>query len=670
VSTHVRTLGPARSRPAQLDSVLQATIALFCALTVALGALLLIAPRAGAIVTSVNGRQYGVQPETAEGPVGAATPLSYESGPVVHRNAQYAIYWDPKSGAYSGEWQRLISGFLEGAGAESGSPSNIFAVATQYRDSTGANVAYDATFRGAFTDTDAYPKSANCSEPEPCLTDAQIRTELSKYISTNGLPSGLNPASGPTPIYFVFTPPGTTVCLEGNGENGHCSTPSSVHALCSYHSFIPAGGQLAATVLYTVQPWTAGTFGTVGVTQVSGTDCQDGSGTLQEPNQIGLGPDGEYNAGLADLIINDVADETIATTTNPLLTGWRNAGAEGEEVPDKCRNDFLGGLLTEFPEAQTDEHTGAGLAFNQVIAGHQYYLNDEFDQAAVYAPYPGVRCINQVNFVPEFTVQNPVNSGDPLTFNSTQSVVDLGIAKYHWDFGDGTNADVDCEGRTPTNGVAPQDCNASSGAGSPNPVASVVHHYTYGGAYNVTLTLTDDGAHTASVTHQVTVTGPAPPSAQTSGSTTDAQSSGGSSPTATSTTTPTAPHPPPVATQAVVSHSLSSVLKNGLVIRYSVSEQVAGRFEVLLASSIARKLGIHGAPAGGLAKGTPPQTIIAKAILVTTKGGHNTYKLKLSKTTAARLRKLRKVSLMIRMVVHNATSPAVTTVLNTVNLSR
>ena len=106
------------------------------------------------------------------------------------------------------------------------------------------------------------------------------------------------------------------------------------------------------------------------------------------------------------------------------------------------------------------------------------------------------------------------------------------------------------------------------------------------------------------------------------------------------------------------------------MIRYSVSEQVAGRFEVLLASSIARKLGIHGAAATGLAQGTAPQTIIAKAILVTTKGGHSTYRLKLSKTVAARLRKLAKVSLTIRLVVHNAASPAATTVLNTVTLAR
>lgn len=120
----------------------------------------------------------------------------------------------------------------------------------------------------------------------------------------------------------------------------------------------------------------------------------------------------------------------------------------------------------------------------------------------------------------------------------------------------------------------------------------------------------------------------------------------------------------------MLTHSLSSALKNGLAIRYSVNEQATGRFEVMLASSVAHKLGLKGSPATGLAKGTPPQTIIAKAILVTTKGGAGTYKIKFSKTTAARLSRLRKVSLLIRLVVRNASSPAFTTVLDTASLSR
>jgi hypothetical protein len=199
--------------------------------------------------------------------------------------------------------------------------------------------------------------------------------------------------------------------------------------------------------------------------------------------------------------------------------------------------------------------------------------------------------------------------------------------------------------------------------------ASTFHEYRYGGTYDVTLTAKDVGGNEASVTNPVVVDGPAPPSPNTGGS--------GSTPATTGSGSTSGPNvgsklspAKVVATQAVISHSLSSVLKGGLVIRYSVSEQVAGRFEVLLAGSIAHKLGLKGASAAGLAKGTPAQTIIAKAILVTTKGGRGTYKIRFSKATASRLRKLPKVSLMIRMVVHNAAGPAVTTVLDTVNLAR
>ena len=101
--------------------------------------------------------------------------------------------------------------------------------------------------------------------------------------------------------------------------------------------------------------------------------------------------------------------------------------------------------------------------------------------------------------------------------------------------------------------------------------------------------------------------------------------------------------PGPVASAAVVSHSLPSALSKGLVVSYSVNEQVAGQFQVLLAVAIAKRIGLHGAPATGLPPGSPPSIVIAKAILVTTKGGRNTVKIQFGKKTAAKLRKLRKV---------------------------
>jgi hypothetical protein len=675
VSTHPPTLDPARRRSTSRAFAARPTLALAGALAVALLALFLLAPRAGAVVTSVGGHQFGVQPEIAGAPSAITEPLSYGNGPVVHNSASYVLYWDHRSGEITGEWQRLISGFFANAGADSGALSNDFAVITQYHDTTGAKAAYEQTFRGAYTDTDAFPSSGNCSGGATCLTDAQIRAELTKAIVDLGLPTGLNSTSGPTPIYYLFTPPGVTVCLEGSGESGHCSSPASAHPICSYHSFIPAGGQLSSTVLYAVEPWTAGNFGTFGSPQVSGSNCQDGTGVLQEPNQIGLGGEGEYGAGLADVIVNNVTHQALSTATNPLFNAWRDTGLDSNEVVDKCRNDFLGGELLEPPSSSVDPHTKAGPAYNQSLGGVHYYLNNVYSRAAAFAPYPGVPCVNGVNIRPEFTAQNPIRSGDVATFNTTQSDITLGVQKYNWSFGDGADTEANCESRVPTNGFAPQECTGTSGTNSTNPVASTEHVYTYGGTYEVTLTIVDYGGNTATVSHVVTVSGPARPGsagpARPGSAGAGTSASGGSSATPGSPGNPVKPaRAKVVATQAVISHSLSSVLKGGLAIRYSVSEQVAGRFEVLLASSIASRLGLKGASATGLAKGTPAQTVIAKAILVTTKGGHGTYKIKFSKPTASRLRKLPKVSLMIRMVVHNAASPVVTTVLDTVNLSR
>ncbi len=394
------------------------------------------------------------------------------------------------------------------------------------------------------------------------------------------------------------------------------------------------------------------------------TGCQDGTGLLQAPNRPFYA---ELLAPGVNVLVNNLAAEQVAMTTDPLLNAWHETSGAEDEVTDKCRNEFLGGLYV----ADGEE------SYNQVTDGTTYYVNDEYNQAALYQGYPAQPCLNEVKVEPKFTETSPIRSGDAVTFNASPSYVDLGVAKYNWNFGDGSSAEVNCEGRTPTNGFTPASCNGSSGTGSPNPAASVVHTYAYGGAYEVTLTITDDGNNVASTSTIANVSGPPAPSPtpHSEGSTTvtSTPSTSSSAASTTSAATPTTTSSagsgkPVVATQAVASHSLSSALKEGIVVRYSVSEKATGRFEVLLASSTAHKLGLRGASATGLAKGMPAQTIIANAILVTTKGGGSTYKIKFSKATAAKLRKLRKVTLMIRLSVHNAASATATTVLDTVNL--
>jgi hypothetical protein len=138
---------------------------------------------------------------------------------------------------------------------------------------------------------------------------------------------------------------------------------------------------------------------------------------------------------------------------------------------------------------------------------------------------------------------------------------------------------------------------------------------------------------------------------------------------------PVAPGAPPVVRAAALSRSLRKVLRKGLVVRYSVSEEVAGHFEVLLKRSLARRIGLRGSPPRGLATDAVPQVVIATAPLVTIAGGRNTLKLHFGRASAARLRRaarghrLRKVPLTLRLVVRNARSPATTTVLSRFTLS-
>jgi hypothetical protein len=579
---------------------------------------------------------------------------------------------------------------------------------------------------------DPHPFELGAPLSSVCLTDAQLRVQLESFINQHNLPRGLGAvyylltppgvavcldAGGASGHCSDFK--GSIVEVEKAEEKKEEpeSYVSYKHSFCSYHDFIGNGN--GNTILYAAIPWTAGGAGDTHLGSVDRTaayPCQDGgfeptkkvnyeaqekerhkeptaqeeeefnkkspqekreqleaeelglSGPHeQEPNQLGakVGPDGAFDHGLADLIINQIGVEQQNVVTDPLLNAWQDPS--GSEVTDECRNFFAphtSGTSTANP------WTRAGTLANESLNGANYYLNAAFNMAARRLPYPGIPCLTTVALAPAFTAPNIVNAGEVVGFDGMESDVTLGAttsfpgggntyATFTWNFGDGSSVSGFAPGAAPCEAPWLSPC-----------AGSEFHAYTYGGTYQVTLTVKDVAGNVASVTQPVAVEGPPPPSSSSPSSppATGGSSTGtGSGTTGSGSPGKSAVHP--VATAAFVSQSLTSALRGGLVVRYSVNEQVAGRFEVLLASSIARRIGLRGASATGLAKGTPAQIVIAKAILVTTKGGRSTYNIKFSKTTATRLRRLRKVSLMLRLAVHNAASPTVTTVLNTANLA-
>jgi hypothetical protein len=728
------------------------------------------AASAGAQVQTVGSAQVGLQPrdthvheaglyETHSRMLGGkrvesegAFQFSNPAGmPVVPTAKVYAIYWDPND-LYHGNWQQLVNQFFAGMAGASGALGDPFAVDSQYTDAAGQHASSKVIFAGSYTDTDPYPLPAGCPDPAPlvvgkitCLSGEQIETELESFIADHMLPQGLSA------IYYLLTPPGVTDCLAATGGKYDCSdyagsaeagNASYEDSFCSYHAAINPGGSpqgSAETVLYAAIPWTAGGLGDYHVSpRTPATECQDGGWepaveggesetetpemepVEQEPNQSGLGPDGSDDAGLADLIIGQIATEQQNILTDPLLDAWQTQGGgqdEGQEVTDLCRNFFapaLGGssgvesaeeaaarkleegeLVKKFKEGgmssgEAEEEakklaikkphhgqkgTEAGTLYNVDVAGGHYYLNNAFDLAAIKVPYPGVPCLKGVSLEASFTAPVNVNAGEIVGFNGMESNISLdeGTAyaggkptttypTYEWSFGDGSTVKGYAPGAPSRNSPETTPCELPWLSPC---AASAFHSYTYGGKYQVTLTVADVGGNISTMTKEIVVAGPPAPSASGGdGSAGGGTSSGSSDAITTSTSSKsksagkssasTSSLPKPVATAIVTTTSLEKAVESGLDVRYSVNQQVAGHFEVLMPTRVAKRLKIKGKPAKGLPPAAQAETVIAHALLITVRGAHGAMSIAIPPGIGSRLSRLHHVTLTLRLVVHNA----------------
>jgi PKD repeat protein len=436
--------------------------------------------------------------------------LSYWGGPVMHSDANYAIYWNPGGYSYSPNYATLVNNFFTNVAAASGASSNVYSVATQYSDSSGS-VTYGASFSGSMVDTDPYPASG-CNASPVCITDAQLQTEISHVISAQNLPTGMNR------IYFVFFPANVNTCFDSGGAQ--CST----NVYCAYHSNIGSG---SAGILYANMGY-AGTSG-----------CESGQSPSSDP--------------AADSVINLVSHENIEALTDPLGNAWFDNS--GNEIGDKCAWNFgspLGGRY--------------GAEYNQAIVSGDYWLQQEWSNASSGC----VQRLSSSTSTPTaaftFTPASP-QTGQAVSFDGSSST-DTGatITSYAWTFGDGSSATgvspshtytqsgnfaaqltiTDSAGHTSS--VSKTITVAAGGAGSPAPAftfspttpnlrqavtfdgsgstdhgttitsyswsfgdgstASGVtarHAYRRTGSYTVTLTIGDSSGHSASVTHTVKV---------------------------------------------------------------------------------------------------------------------------------------------------------------------
>ncbi|HEX8075076.1 MAG TPA: PKD domain-containing protein [Thermoleophilaceae bacterium] len=415
---------------APLATLLRRGVALMALVVLALAAV----PAAASAEHNPKGRFLGVVKSKRAG-VSPFAPrrapvdnVTWHGGPVVHASTAYAIFWAPPGHSFPADYTSSIADFFTDVAADSGKSTNVFSVARQYADGVGP-AAYQLSYGGSFTDTDPFPAS-DCVDPgtSVCLTDQQLTAELDGFIAAQGLPRGMSH------LYFLFTPAGVGSCYDSS------SSVCAFQYFCGYHSdFLTGSGR----VLYANEPYASGVWG-----------CDDG----------------EYPTGTSgDGTINVVSHEQLEIATDPLGNAWYDS--EGEEIADKCGFDFGVPLGV----------TPSGANYNQLIAGSEYWLQQEWSNSAGGCVQSSAGSGAAQSPVAAFTHGGSHVAGQLVTFDGTQSHDPDGtILGYEWDYGDGATG----TGRLP------------------------FHAYPAAGTYTVKLTVTDNDGATGSASAPVAI-GPA-----------------------------------------------------------------------------------------------------------------------------------------------------------------
>lgn len=238
----------------------------------------------------------------------------------------------PTTLTFDASYETLIDQYFTDVAHDSGG-SNVYSVATQYSDGSGA-VQSRSTFGGSYVDHDPLPANG-CDDGVDayCLTDKQVANEIQAVLTAKGWHGGLDH------VFFLMTPSGVGSCFDA--VHNDCTT----NFFCAYHNFFV--DSKVEDVIYANEPYMGPT-----------ARCTDaGQGT---PNDLD-----------SDTTINTISREHIEAITDPLTNpnfpGW--TAADGSEIGDLCVHGY---------GAQTG--TGDG-AYNQVIDGHHYELQQEYSNA-------------------------------------------------------------------------------------------------------------------------------------------------------------------------------------------------------------------------------------------------------------------------------------------------
>lgn len=203
-------------------------------------------------------KQFGIVPvPNAPRPPEAAcisdntdcTLLNYHGGPIMQIQHVHLFLWTPSGHTVPAAFQSGMTTWLNGVIASDFTPGNPFGVDQQYYSGSGSSkrfVHYAVSNSGTIVDTAAYPKS-DCTDTDAtgtklpiCLTDAQLESQLSSYVTAHSLPTG------DTDEYFILTPANVGSCFDSS------SSDCAYTGYCGYHSYMTVG---ANQILYANLPW-------------------------------------------------------------------------------------------------------------------------------------------------------------------------------------------------------------------------------------------------------------------------------------------------------------------------------------------------------------------------------------------------------------------------------
>ena len=284
------------------------------------------------------------------------------------------------------DYESTIDQFFTDVAADSGLTTNVYSTLTQY-----SNIQYNTTFAGSYVDGSPFP-TTRCHDgfDKYCVTDKQLQAEIAKVIAAKGWPTGTT-----TDLYFIFTPANVGVCQHaGRAIDG---VPCTTNVFCAYH------GGTSTSFIYAVEPDDAAVFG-------------GGCDTGQSPA-----------GNSADPTLSTISHEQSEAITDPYGDGWTSDDPEtymgvpnaflGSENGDLCSWNFGDSLGT----------TLDGQEYNQVINGHDYFLQQEYSNA-------DGGCVQHAGGTPTiFDSSNPLYAGvGPLADHGGTVMTSTTVHAIYW----------------------------------------------------------------------------------------------------------------------------------------------------------------------------------------------------------------------------------------------